>query len=559
MSTGEPDDHMGEPVRRDAEQTENLSELMASRIGEISPRRPPRVILLITVLWGALLACYAMVAPLGTPPDESRHVDLVFHLATGGDYPEFDERHLARSIEALAFGRRPGTFGTWATPDNAPGTASGEPPRAPVDMSTPARSENHLTQHPPLYYETSALALRVQRQMVGIRSLDAEWHTIRFFAAGLMLPLPHLAWTATRRLGGSDAVGTVAAMGIVAVPQLAHIGTAVNNDSLLTLLGALMAVALAGVLRGDLRRSVAAYIGLLAGLALLTKAFALVLVVWFVAVYGLRAWRHRVERRSALVSGALAGVVCAAVSAWWWIDNLVRHGRLMPRLADEIYSSSRRPAGFEPDQIWHLQRFALWLPRRFWGSFGHHVHDIGPVFTVGATAALIGALLVAFVRSDRFRNHPGGPPVGRATLVVFGLPIVMLLVIVYRRARQVYLAMGATQFIHGRYLFAAIIPLVVLSAIGLHRLLRDRAAWVVLGAASVMHVEAARVMLDAWWGEPGASVGRSVRSLLAWNPLPVPVVPVALLVALVMVAAIAYETRRSPGSVSGGGPVGSGR
>ena len=55
-------------------------------------RRIPRVVVLASATFAVLLGFWSFLNPVFGPPDEMAHADVVFHLATGADYPEYDER-----------------------------------------------------------------------------------------------------------------------------------------------------------------------------------------------------------------------------------------------------------------------------------------------------------------------------------------------------------------------------------------------------------------------------------------------------------------------------------
>jgi small subunit ribosomal protein S36 len=122
-----------------------------------------------------------------------------------------------------------------------------------------------------------ATVLRVERAIAGgPASTDRELALLRLANAAVVAPLPLLAWWAARRFGHDHRTGVVAAISLLAVPMLTHIGSTLNNDNLLTLLGAVLVALLAGVLRGDRSVRTAVLVGAVVALALLTKAFAAV-------------------------------------------------------------------------------------------------------------------------------------------------------------------------------------------------------------------------------------------------------------------------------------------
>ena len=90
---------------------------------------------------------------------------------------------------------------------------------------------------------------------------------------------------------------------------------------------------------------------------------------------------------------------------------------------------------------------------------------------------------------------------------------------------------------HGRYLFGAIVPLAVVVAVGLVRVLGRWSPAAVLGAALLMQFDAARVGLRAWWAEPDASVLRSLDAMVRWSPWPA-FVTYAVAISVLVCAAI---------------------
>ena len=114
----------------------------------------------------------------------------------------------------------------------------------------------------------------------------------------------------------------------MSVPQLAHIGSSVNNDNLVVLFGALITLGAAAVSTGDLGRRRAPHARAAHGAG--------------AAHQGHRA-RARADDR-ARVRGPLArraaarapgvsvqsGAVALVVSGWWYVRNLIEFGTLQP-------------------------------------------------------------------------------------------------------------------------------------------------------------------------------------------------------------------------------------
>src|SRR5690606_11088642 len=122
---------------------------------------------------------------------------------------------------------------------------------------------------------------------------------------------------------------------------------------------------LVAVARGDRSLTTAVSVGIVTGLALLTKAFAFALLPWVACAYALGWWRTRgrLPWRPVVAAGGLAVVI----GAWWWVRNLVRTGQVQP--SGEVYPPA--PADFVPDAVGYwTDIFWPFMLERWWGSFG---------------------------------------------------------------------------------------------------------------------------------------------------------------------------------------------
>jgi 4-amino-4-deoxy-L-arabinose transferase-like glycosyltransferase len=369
--------------------------------------------------------------------------------------------------------------------------------------------------------------------------MESEWHFLRLLDVLLLAPLPLLCWGAARRLGATRWVGTTAAASPFAVPELTHIGSGLNNDSLLILLGGVLALLLAGVIRGDARHGTALAIGAVMGVAFLTKAFALLFPIWVAVAYAVPALRDRARRGRSLRNLVIASATSALVGGWWWVRHWIETGSLSPSIADRVYTDGPRPAGFTPDPLAYAPQFIWKLAERFWGHLGHFSARMSLVTIIVALVVTGAAILVAFLPSRR----PREPRV--LEMAAFGSVILLLLSLIAFHAYQLYAQSGATPFIQGRYLFAAIVPLSVLVAIGLDRMIGRWAPIAVLGGALVTQIDAVHAALTNWWGEPGDSVARSIDAFFAWLPTPSVIVAIVTIALLTASAATGWELART--------------
>lgn len=543
---------------------------------ETRPRRRgsvPAVVLAATLAFGALAAVWSVVAPLGEAPDEPAHLALVLHLADGRPYPAYDGLANQAAIIRLC---RTYAAATRACPregEPVTPTSMRRHPRedAPDKASRPAWDDeggatsvgqlNQMPQHPPLYYQAMASVLRVERWLGGgPMSADRELALLRLVNAALIAPLPLLAWWAARRFRLGEVAAVTAAVATFAIPMLTHIGSTLNNDNLLTLLAATGTALLAGILRGDRSLRTALAVGVVTGLALLTKAFGIVLVPAIVVAYLLGSrerarsdapdtpgptfapeavaaggegreasgsgeataavagdpvtlgWRERV--RSVLAPVAAAGGAVLVVAGWWYVGVRARTGRFAPTIESDRLTSALAPPGFAPDAGRFAAEFARNVDNRFWGSFGWYTIRFPTWLATCCTLVVVAAVVVALVPR---RDASGSTRLQRGALLV---PFVLLGGLVLSRAWRLYATTSSFPFMQGRYLFAGLVGLLVLVALGLTRVAGRGAPVGAAIAAGLLQVEALRRCLQGWWGGPALGPSGQVRALVAWSAWP---------------------------------------
>jgi small subunit ribosomal protein S36 len=177
---------------------------------------------LATLLFALVGALWTVAVPDFRAPDELAHLDLLLYLAEGHPYPQWDGRFFGEALQLDTVRYLIDSHDSWPRFD-----AADAPPRsARPDVDdlggiTPDANARHpddrragypyvynqMPQHPPLYYEAMAAALRFERWALpgsDRPSLDRELGLLRLLNVLLVAPLPLLAWATARRLGGTD-------------------------------------------------------------------------------------------------------------------------------------------------------------------------------------------------------------------------------------------------------------------------------------------------------------------------------------------------------------------
>ena len=499
----------------------------------------PRVVWIITALGFSLMVLYATLFPTYRAPDEPEHVDLAVYMSREFSYPAYDGLSLSEqtteSKSVARFGYR-----ELVSDDIA---ARGDRPSF-DDLGSDQASEipNRMPQHPPLYYALIGGLLRIATFVgAGALPFDATVWLLRTFTAVLVSAVPALAYLTAVRLTNSRTAGIAAAIVPLAIPQFTHIGSSVNNDGLLILLSAGLTLLVARVLRGDESGRAAFLIGLVAGLALITKAFALVFPFWIVLLY-VMIWRRGMRWQIAATRIGQVAAAAFVAGGWWWFRNLAEFGRLQSSLP--AYNDS--VDGFVTRPLWWIGRFAVWITESFWGWMGWFEAKL-PVLVIAAATLIIVVTLATAIVDWQGRN-----PITRGEVLYLLSPTVLIGAIVIQRAYAVYADTGVTRGIQGRYFFPLIVALsAVLAAtwIGVAGRRSRFVPVVVLGGAAVMQTSAVFVIVTTYYGSDGDAFSESLGSWLAWSPLP-PWVTIPVLVTVIVLFPVAADAvRRNEGIV----------
>lgn len=533
----------------------------------------PLAVWAAVAFFAATMTFWTIADPTYRSADEPDHVSAAIYWETYHSWPGFKEMPRMASVDASV--KISGIRSTTKPVEQRPALSAADATPRP---DRPSFSElgsgtdtliDKAGQHPPGY---SVLLGTVADVLPDSIPWDLEVWVFRMISVLLLTPLPLAAALVARRLGANRVVISAAALSVLAVPQLAVVGGAVNNDNLLNAAGAWIALGTVHVLTGDLRRRTALWVGLVSAVALLTKAWSLPLVAVVVLAYLVAAVRGRTLRR--VVAPALVFVVAAMAGGWWWIHNVVVYGKVQP--AGHFDALATGPLARGDTLQLMADQFEKVFPSRFWALLsvksGAHAYPawIPEVLTV----ALVLLLLAGLILSPRIG-------VKRGTVVVLLLPTALTLAILVESVYSLTQKTGVAAGVQGRYLYSSIVPLLVVAVIGLAALLglvsRRRAARVdgfdvvgsdVVGSVAVGAGRFAAVLVglfailftvasvgraisfhfgDEHWSNPLLSLG----DVAAWSPLPY-ALSIAVMIAfgvaaLLALVASALSVRATPG------------
>jgi 4-amino-4-deoxy-L-arabinose transferase-like glycosyltransferase len=517
---------------------------MSERVGRRLARIPP-VVWALTAVHVALMVGMTFLYPTFQGIDETAHVDMIVSYADGHGFYAPGHREYDAGVHAASTivpnMQTHSHMGGQLAPRRAARTSFDKLGTGSLSGGTP----NQMVQHPPLYYLLGAAETKI---IPGWSSLhfDQQVWTLRLLNVVLLSPLIVLVWGAARRLTGDDTLALVAAVIPLTIPGVARAGGSVNNDALLMTLGAAVVFLLAGVLRGDLRKRTAVWLGVLGAAAALTKAFGIVLVVPIVLTYLIAGWKRW---RAVVAPLALAAGSMAVLGAWWWLRNLVEYHSVQPQGLGPVWNKVvEGPPHPGATEIGFLHGFYDRFSIRVWGSVGLlEPPTMSPLLTRIAfwlfVIAAVGGCIVGF-RALGARRRLSALALAVPTAVVVGL--------VYAQSRSSYLRTTHFPAVQPRYTYLAVPPVFVLAAVGVRFVVRRGQRWLPFGLLVVgllTQALAAALLLSVWWSRPGttgrwARVRNGMHELFSWSPWPnVVTATFAALVAVALLAGLVFTLR----------------
>ncbi|MDP2659985.1 MAG: glycosyltransferase family 39 protein [Dehalococcoidia bacterium] len=335
-------------------------------------------------------------------------------------------------------------------------------------------SEEH---QPPAYYFLASL---VGRALIAspLREVASEMTLVFYGARGLSV-LFGMVTTAGAYLLASHFFGSrrLARLGATAIvvfnPSLIAMSGAVTNDSMASAAGVFLLLATVKAASSRLSLETLLAIGVLAGVAALTKENLLPLLLPL--AISLMVMVARSGGRQDLVKLVLAvGLPAIAVAAWWYVRNWDLYGDPLAWNMNAVLSPGNVHVS-PPDLSSYLSVLST-LAQTFWVGFGPTLDVRAPwpiyfVIWTGCAIALLGALRL--FRSRRPIPWLRSGPAAGLALITADLVLLALADLSYNRA---FVGAGA-----GRYFFPVAGAVAIILTFGLISAVGERKPWL-LGA-----------------------------------------------------------------------------
>lgn len=508
-------------------------------------RTTPLVVWLLVALTAGVAFIATVFYPEYRGPDEMQHVDMTVSVAQRSVNWQPGEKMMTLGVARSPLSspsrlHHPLYLGK----DNVPQRGA-RPSYDALGGDTPTSSKNQLVEHPPLYYFVLGSVLDLVPNWQHM-PFDRVLVFLRLVSSLLVIPIPWFAYAAARTLGGRRGVAVAAAATPLLIPQLMHLAGSVNNDALVTVLGAASVWLATRVLAGDLTRRTAGQLGVLGAAMALTKGFGLVVTLFVVLCYLVAFWRARRDPEARVPAAigrcALWFVPPMLVASTWWLGNLTLYQRVMP---DGLLTPDRQHVNQYPPHTTFaksgLTFVKKWLDdytQRFWfdDPTGVQTNWVLHLIAFLATVAVLVLLVVVLVR----------PVLDRAFTLIAVVCVAITTADLMRLAWPSYRSTRFVGVAQGRYLFMLAVPIGLVIVFGLSALLRGSGKWVarvVVTTAVAFSVVGALDSVRFYWrpvpGTPHAA-WRSLQDLVYVSAIPpLVLVPLMLVVLGLTIAVLA--------------------
>ncbi|MGB9586833.1 MAG: ArnT family glycosyltransferase [Armatimonadota bacterium] len=353
-----------------------------------------------------------------------------------------------------------------ASPDEGPHgkyvQALSESHRLPVFKVTDR--QGYEAHQPPLYY-----ALGVPFYLLGQKvGMDEPAEMVRLLSVILGAVSILVVYYATASAFPQMEDLALGAAGFVALlPTHVILAASVSNDPLMELVFGIGLLVLARTLvRGlTLPRSIA--LGVVLGMALLTKSSCVLLFPIALTGYWLAIRHWRLGARQFFAHFTTAIGISILIGGWWLARNQLLYGDpLAVSQFESAFAHTPKPQFFLDrgcSMLSYVALVGMWTFASFWGVFGH-MNVFMPTWLYTLLGVVSGAAMIA---SCRQLKQLAKSDVSRRILAIYGVAVVLTVAAFVEFNIHFFQAQG-------RYLYPAIIPLSLWWILGMQGLLPAR-------------------------------------------------------------------------------------
>lgn len=431
------------------------------------------------ILWGfaglfLLLGIgYSTLTPIFENSDETLHYPYIKHVADGRGLPLAEPNQLwhQEGTQPPLYYAIVAATTFWINTDNLPDHLQPNPHWRFSDVRPLINDNQNVMLHGPMDafpYRRAALAIHIGR-----------WWSLFF---GLVTVI--CTFLVARYFFPTNIPLAVSATALVALtPQFIRVSATVSNDSLSAALASLTVLLALKFTHTPVQKFIplcpprnrhAVVLGLLAGLALLTKFSSL--SVFFLAAF-ITFWRnffiteiHQRPLQKLARWLLIMAAVMALLTGWWFWRNYQLYGEW---LAIETHLNLAGRGHLTLSDVWNLRAE---IERAYWATFGwgqirlpEWVYQLLGGFTRLGLLGLGLAVIAKLVQGEKVRPIPLNLSSINLEIILFLLFWAALNLLLY--ARWV-MAVGSVS--HTRLIFPAITAISLLLALGWHALLPQR-------------------------------------------------------------------------------------
>ncbi|MEK7441066.1 MAG: glycosyltransferase family 39 protein [Chloroflexota bacterium] len=389
-----------------------------------------RPLLFLLIVYLTVAAAYAVATPPFEASDEVFHYPFVRNIALGRGLP-VQRLDVKQPWEQVAF-HPPAYYYIAAALTFWIDTSDFDSLRAPnpfARIGIPGTPQN-------VNYTKSAAQFVVEP--VRLRGSTLAIYLLRVVSVLMSLGTITFTYLMTRLLFSSKVLALLAASLLAFNPEFVFISASVNNDNLTWLICVFTLFIALHQVRGRsqfIDREIgsrgwdAPMLGLLLGVAALTKVSALVLLPVVGAAMFVQAWRTR-QWKKFFVDGTIIVVIAVALSAWWYVRNIMLYNDL---LALDLHAKTTATRTVPFTLAVFLEEFpSFWFS--FWGLFGSFnilmpqwVYTFFTALTfVGIGGGVVAVMKTIRSQADRrgFAKHVG---LGAWTLIAHAMLVTFII------------------------------------------------------------------------------------------------------------------------------------